>query len=43
MGNPGFNQVAEMVKREAPGRQHPIFKASDPTLPGEPDPEEVPR
>ena len=24
-----FNHVAEMVKREVPGRQHPIFKASD--------------
>ena len=24
-----FNHVAEMVKREAPGRQHPVFKASD--------------
>ena len=24
-----FNHVSEMVKREVPGRQHPIFKASD--------------
>ena len=24
-----FNHVAEMVKREVPGRQHPVFKASD--------------
>ena len=24
-----FNHVAEMVNREAPGRQHPVFKASD--------------
>ena len=24
-----FNHVAEMVKREAPGRQHPVFKASE--------------
>ena len=24
-----FNHVAEMVKREGPGRQHPVFKASD--------------
>jgi hypothetical protein len=24
-----FNYVAEMVRRAAPGRQHPIFKASD--------------
>ena len=24
-----FNHVSEMVKREVPGRQHPVFKASD--------------
>ena len=24
-----FNHVAEMVKREVPGRQHPVFKAND--------------
>ena len=24
-----FNHVSEMVKRQVPGRQHPIFKASD--------------
>ena len=24
-----FNHISEMVKREVPGRQHPVFKASD--------------
>ena len=24
-----FNHVSEMVKRQVPGQQHPVFKASD--------------